>query len=92
MTRRSFITSTLQTLALISAVKLGLGNMTSEDVNVQKLNDFVNQIPANAKLVAYSPSDLQVRGWSIDGKSWHYTDTGIVSGDLISTAESYARY
>lgn len=90
ISRRSFITSTLQTLALIGAVKLGLGNMTSEDVRIAEAKETV--MPANAKLVAYSPSDLQVRGWSVDGKTWHYTDTGIVSGDLISTAESYARY
>lgn len=64
--------------------------MTSEDVRIAEAKETV--MPANAKLVAYSPSDLQVRGWSVDGKTWHYTDTGIVSGDLISTAESYARY
>lgn len=36
MTRRSFITSALQALALVGAVKLGLGNMTAEDVRVSE--------------------------------------------------------
>lgn len=49
ISRRSFITSTLQALALVGAVKLGLGNMTAEDVEPDKWASYLTAefVPSN---------------------------------------------
>lgn len=68
MTRRSFITSTLQALALVGAVKLGLGNMTAEDVRISELTaDRFIVFDANKRTV----------GRSLDGSKWTFDELPI---------------
>lgn len=75
MTRRSFIKSTLQTLALVGAVKLGLGNMTAEDVRV---------LPEHNTHEVYDASMRIYKGYSTDGVNYiAVSHQGFVTGDLV---------